>query len=531
MRRIAPLLLAALALPAQAQTPPPWQASRWNPAAQPDDLVLPIPCGGSIALRQVAVPSGSGPLDDQRVQLGSPEPEIGYSEFLRNAYIAAGFQSGPQERHFWIGKYEVTQDQYAAVMNPEKCPEATPRSRRPVAEISWFDAVAFTRALTSWILANAKARMPGQDGATGFLRLPTEDEWEFAARGGSKVSESDFLAPAFPMPDGEPEDYIMAGASRTGNQAQAVGQLKPNPLGLHDMLGNVAEMVLEPYRLNRVGRPHGQAGGVIIKGGDYAKQAEDLRSSARDELPPFAADGQPTRLPTVGFRVALSVVATTSLPQAERLRQAFAAESTSRAAEARGAAEDPQRALALLRQRSPDPALQAALQRVEAQIASGERARADQQREVARAQIESMAALALALDAGNRQADGAQRQIDIIRPLASDAPAQPGQSRLTTAELQAMEASVRDMRRQVTSFAESYAGTMRRVAETLNRAGAVEQLGLVRRQLTERNQPLLLRFLDGVDKHLRDTALGRAPNAQQISADVIAAAEAARQRR
>jgi hypothetical protein len=517
------ILLAApalLAQPARAQTPTPWEAARWNPQPATDDLILPLPCGGSLALREVAVPAGSGPLDDRRITLGSPEQAQGPSEFQRSSFIAGGFRGAGPARRFWLGKYEVTRDQYAAV-TAETCPPASPEGRRPVAELSWFEALAFTEKLNIWLLANARARLPAEDGAIGYLRLPTEDEWEYALRGGSAVSETDFLAPLFPMPDGDEEAYIMAGSRRTGNRAHAVGQLKPNPLGLHDMLGNVAELVLEPYRMNRVGRPHGHAGGLVIRGGYYSTPLDEMRSSLREEQPPFdASTGQATRTPQVGFRLALSVTATTSVPQTEAVRHAFEVEASSNQADARRSAEDPQAALALLRRGVSDRAQQAAISRVEAQLASDARARGEQQREVVRAQIETLASLAFSAREVEFRARLADQQLQ--DPAVRTALQQRGPDALPRAQ-----AGIVDLRRNATAVMDSYGATLRRIAENASRGVVVEQVALVRRDLQTRDLPRLAAYLDAIDRHIRDSLLGRVPAMPAIRADLDRAAEEA----
>ena len=92
----------------------------------------------------------------------------------------------------------------------------------------------------------------------------------------------------------------------------------------------------------------------------------------RDEIPPFdAATGEPTRLPTMGFRLALSAPAAGSLPEVEQARGAFAGLSGERTR----AADDPRTAVALLREGTADEALRGALDRLSARLTSDERAR------------------------------------------------------------------------------------------------------------------------------------------------------------
>ncbi len=506
------LSLCVLTLPALAQAAD-WEERLYNPKPETGDLVLPLPCGGAIVFREVSVPAGSGALDDRAVTLGSPDATLGYSEFLRNTFLTGGFATANGGRRYWIGKYEVTRDQYAAVTNPA-CAEPASDGRRAQGEVSWFDAVSFTERLSVWLLANARNKLPEQDGVRAFVRLPTEDEWEYAARGGAVVGETDFAAPTFPMPDGV-DRYVMAGSRRSGGRMQAIGQLQPNPLGIYDILGNAAEMTLEPYRLNRVGRPHGQAGGIIVRGGSYTDQPATIRSSQRDELPPFdVARGAPTRLPQVGFRVVLAVPATTSLPQTERVRAAFERESNAEETRARDAAADPRRALALLRERTTDQGLQQALQSLDAQLASDARARADALRQVVRAEFETMSILAYA-------AWDADRRAKEVRNIIGD-------TNLTQSmdmqDLERYRTAADAQERAAAAMVDAYVRTLRQIADAVPRSVAAEEAAVQRRELAERGMARFVAFNETADRHVRAAMTGTQPTREQLQRDFAAAA-------
>ena len=370
------------AAPAAAQAP--WPAESTNPRAADGDLVLPMPCGGAMAFRAVETPAGPGALDDRPVTLGTADPAGGVAEFARRQAVSGPFAvEGRDGGTYWIGKYEVTRDQYAAVME-ERCPTPSANGRLPAASLSWFDAVAFGQRYTTWLLRNAQARLPQADGSPAFVRLPTEEEWEYAARGGAAVAELDFLGRTFPMFEGTARYAWFQGPRSAAGRAQPVGMLEPNPLGLHDILGNVGEMVLEPFRAVRVGRLHGQAGGVVVKGGDFRTPEASLRSSMRIEVPPFdPTDGPATRLASVGFRVVLAAHVPTSLRRAEALNRAFEAESRATVTEA----ETARRQIAALRE-GADARLRQGLDRLEAGLLAAERQRLEQERAGIRAQLE-----------------------------------------------------------------------------------------------------------------------------------------------
>ena len=319
----------AFVSPIAAQPVPPqptWAASEYNPKPLPDDFILPMPCGGAMTFRRVDTPARESPLEDRQVTLGADDPETTYSEYVRTDYVLGAFTSTQSRtRYYYIGKYEVTRAQYDAVLSGN-CAAPTPATRRPAVQLGWFDAVQFTHRYSAWLMANVRDRLPRDGEAPAFVRLPTEPEWEFAARGGTTVSDGEFRQRVFPMREPVGRYVWFQGSQSAAGEIRPVGLLQPNPLGLFDILGNAAEIVLEPYRLSRGDRLHGRAGGFVVRGGDYQTPQQRIRTAMRIELPHFSSDaGTPLQLPNVGFRVVLATPVTASLASTQDFRQAWEA--------------------------------------------------------------------------------------------------------------------------------------------------------------------------------------------------------------
>jgi formylglycine-generating enzyme required for sulfatase activity len=373
-----------------AQPKPTWPVALYNPHPAKGDFLLPLPCGGAMVFRPVDVPVGPGPLDDHAVTLGQSDTEEGYNDYLRSTFLSAPFKGPPGSRRYYIGKYDVTRDQYAA-LTAAQCPKPSIAGRVPQTEVSWTDAIVYASKWSSWLLSHAKDMLPRRGNTVAFVRLPTEAEWEFAARGGTHVSQSDFLAPTWPMPEGI-KRYVMAGTEIAGGHAQPVGEMLPNPLGLYDMLGDVSQMMLEPYRLNRVGRLQGQAGGIIIRGGDYTFDPDTLVTALRDEIPPYnARTGQPTRLATMGFRLVLAADSIGSISETQAAQNEFQQISGLSAK----SADKAQRMLSLLQQETKkNTALTSGLNQLSSELAQARREQTDAAQVAVLAQIEAAAALA-----------------------------------------------------------------------------------------------------------------------------------------
>jgi formylglycine-generating enzyme required for sulfatase activity len=195
-------------------------------------------------------------------------------------------------REFFLGKYEVTQAQYRAVMGGD--PSKFNGDDLPVEQVSAKDVDKFCRLLTE------KERQTGELAAGESYRLPTEAEWEYAARAGS-------TSPWFFGGNQKLKDYAWYDFNSFG-QSRAVGQKQPNAWGLYDMAGNVAEWVLDEHQRDayakRAGRitvdPRVQGPKSefrVTRGGSWNNSAQSCRCAFRSTI------GVNFSNPMVGFRV------------------------------------------------------------------------------------------------------------------------------------------------------------------------------------------------------------------------------------
>ncbi|MGP9699478.1 formylglycine-generating enzyme family protein [Halomonas sp. AOP27-A1-34] len=344
-----------------------WDERLYNPMPQDDDVILPMPCDGAMAFRKVHIPA-AGPLDDYPINIGQDGTGWGYVEQRRPSYVSGNFsESEGVSRYYLLAKYETTQLQYASLMADE-CPSPSTRLRLPVVSVSWFDATAAADRYNLWLRQNAEQSLPQEDGALGFVRLPTEIEWEYAARGGLQVGAAEFRDGRYPMPEGLNGHEWFAGPQSANGQLQLAGLLKPNPLGLHDLLGNVAEMMFEPFRLNKLDRQHGQAGGFVVRGGSYLTPQSDIRTALRGEEPYYREKGQ-AESGQVGFRLSLVATTLTSRERVAAIEESWQAlgadlETQESPQEAPGTVEQ----LSSLAAELEDSALQEQLRDMESQL-------------------------------------------------------------------------------------------------------------------------------------------------------------------
>jgi formylglycine-generating enzyme required for sulfatase activity/serine/threonine protein kinase len=228
----------------------------------------------------VVVPAGA-------FMMGSPEAEE-----------ARAADEGPQRRlmlakPFALARFEVTFEEWDACAGAGGCRHKADdwgwgRQKRPVIDVSWTDAGEYA----AWL-----SKSTGKS-----YRLPTEAEWEYAARAGTTTPFwwGSMAATHRANYDGT---YTLgvASAGEYRERTTAVGTFEPNPWGLHDMHGNVGEWVEDCYAPNYAAKAAGPSCARIVRGGSWTSHPRAVRAAYRTR-----ADGG-QRSASTGFRVARSL--------------------------------------------------------------------------------------------------------------------------------------------------------------------------------------------------------------------------------
>lgn len=267
------------------------------------DFTLPMPNGAAMVFVPVFLGEGDDPFALKKFKVGD-RVAGGYKEYPADIVMGGSFvgksSSGGTDWMFYMGKYEVSEAQYYSIMDSGRGSQ----SQAPITNISWFDAQEFLHRYNVWLRQEATSQIPALDESLGFLRLPTEFEWEFAARGGVAVDHNTFDQ-KHPYPDSVVKYEWFSGAKSSRDKKKDIGTREPNPLGLHDMLGNVSEMTSALYQIEYY---QGRTGGFVARGGHYLTSETALRSSYRNEVPFYGKPNQneATRQATLGFRCVIS---------------------------------------------------------------------------------------------------------------------------------------------------------------------------------------------------------------------------------
>ena len=250
---------------------------------QLDSLLLAQPpkeLTNSIGMKLVLISKGT-------FMMGSPESEEGRQQNESQHEVTIS-------NDYYLGAYEVTQTQYQTVIgNNPSCYQGAlvgnQNADLPVENVSLDDAVEFCKKLSE---------LPEEKKAGRVYRLPTEAQWEYACRAGSKTIYS------FDDEEGLLPEYGWF-KRNSSQRTHTVGLLEPNAWGLYDMHGNVWEWCSDwygEYPKGAVSDPTGPTMGTdrVNRGGCWLYLAANCRSASRNWAKSSYQDG------LLGFRVALS---------------------------------------------------------------------------------------------------------------------------------------------------------------------------------------------------------------------------------
>ena len=243
-----------------------------------------IPLADKVDLEMIWIKPGT-------FTMGSPEDELGrFDDEVQHPVTLT--------RGYWLGKYEVTQAQYKAVMGTN--PSHFTGDNNPVDTVSWDDAMEFCKKLTE--IEKVAGRLP-----EGYkYTLPTEAQWEYACRAGTTtaLNSGKNLSDKVECPE---MDEVGWYDHNCGQKTHPAGQKLPNAWGLYDMHGNLWEWCLDwegDYPTEAVSDPTGPGTGRyrVIRGGSWYSWACSCQSALRFSYDSGKGDDDS------GFRVALAPV-------------------------------------------------------------------------------------------------------------------------------------------------------------------------------------------------------------------------------
>jgi len=219
-----------------------------------------IDLGNGVKLEMMLIPAG-------KFMMGSPASEVGRVDNETQHEVTL-------TKPFYMGKYEVTQEQWQAVMGDN--PSLAKGAKLPVNKLSWNDCQQFINKL------NAKSN--------GGYRLPTEAEWEYACRAGTITAYS------------YGDSLTKSDASIEGGSIKLVGSYTPNAFGLYDLHGNVWEWCEDwygDYPAGSITDPKGSAEGPVrvLRGQSFLERKSARSSLRHSDMPTGRYHGN------VGFRL------------------------------------------------------------------------------------------------------------------------------------------------------------------------------------------------------------------------------------
>lgn len=262
-------------------------------------LLLMLGAGSSLVLTdEVRARTAFASEDVVENSLGMRFIRVEPGEFLMGSPADEPHRFAGEQQHqvrltkaYFLGMEEVTVNQYKAVMGKPLRP--APDGNLPEIGISWYDAEDFCRKLTE---------LEAEQNAGRSYRLPTEAEWEYACRAGTRTVYSWGDDPE------QGESYAWSVAN-SAEGTKRVGSRKPNPWGFYDMHGSVWEWCSDWYDdlpAEPATDPKGPATGEfrVLRGGAFNSPLTYLRSAIRV---PWDPAGQPSRGINLGLRVVLVI--------------------------------------------------------------------------------------------------------------------------------------------------------------------------------------------------------------------------------
>ena len=291
----------------------------FNPHQSSDDVVLPMPCGYKMAFRKVYTSDNkASKLSYFEFNDGDTNSKNQLTQGKYKCRVQGSFhdQNG---YYMLVSKYELMSAQYLA-LTTDKCPtNLDKKAILPAVNLTYLD-FANAAAKYSFFLQKQKD-VPGNGSQKAYASLPANCEWAFAMRGGLKVPKDVLESTSGSFKDGiEKYAWFNSSVSSNGN-LQRPGLLKPNPLGLYDMLGNAMELMDDRFTVQVGDESLGQRGGFTVRGGSFLTSKDQLNSATRSEKPLFDSKGNPTHSRDLGTRFVLGLPVIGSIKEVKELNQ------------------------------------------------------------------------------------------------------------------------------------------------------------------------------------------------------------------